>query len=94
MNDELQNDEPMKSTTLLIDHHQNTDKGVIVHKAGTAVDLPAADVEYINFAIVEVRKEHLAQAAKIPGSPEYLAAAAEQEIPPQQELVPAVSNTP
>jgi hypothetical protein len=61
----------MKTTTLLMDHYKNTDKGVVVYKAGTTVTLPDDEVDYIHSAVIAKRRMYRKVAATKPGFPEY-----------------------
>jgi hypothetical protein len=61
----------MKTTKLLMDHYENTSKGVIVHKSGATVMLPDEVVNYIHSAVINKRKMTREAAATMPGFPEY-----------------------
>ena len=61
----------MKTTTLVMDHYENTATGVIVHKAGTTVTLTDEEVDYIHRAVLEKRKVMRQAALLRPGMPEY-----------------------
>ncbi len=55
---------------LLRDHYEHRDGKVILHKAGSTVDLPDNVAKYIVQSVVHEREQLRAKAKAIPGSPE------------------------